>query len=184
MALLLGFLLAGCTQQTTGSASPVSTITSHVTVTSPAGPAAKVPPILPPAKSVSACPYVSNDEVSDDNGQRVASVKVSSGSDGQPHPVCYFYRPDGGWQMTVRIYVGTPAVAIAMVDQAAPVATSNPAVQPPGWNGGSASLGSKGTVRAVYAVAKGGTAIVVTTNQLQTIKCRLVTIAVVAGLHL
>jgi UPF0176 protein len=180
---LLGVLLAGCTQGTAGTAAPVSTITSHVPVTSPAGPPAKVPPVLAPARSVSECPYVSNDEVSDDNGQRVSSVKVSSSSDGQPHPVCYFYRPDGGWQMTVRVYVGTPAVATAMVNQAAPVATSNPAVQPPGWNGGSASLG-KGTVGAVYAVSKGGTAIVVTTNQLQTIKCRLVTAAVVTDLHL
>jgi UPF0176 protein len=168
---LLGFLLAGCSQHTDGTASPVSPI--HSTVTTPAAPPAKVPPALPAAKSVAACPFLDSQEVADDNGQHVGSVKISSSSDGQPHPVCYFYRPDGNLQMTVRVYVGTAAVATAMVNQAAPVDKSSPATQPSGWNGGSEAL-PKG---AVYAISKGGTAIVVTSNQLQTIKCRLVAVA-------
>jgi UPF0176 protein len=78
------------------------------------------------------------------------------------------------------VYVGTAAVATALVNQAAPVASSSPANQPPGWNGGSEAL-SNG---AVYAVSKGGVAIVVTSNQLQTIKCRLVTVSTISGLHM
>ena len=132
---------------------------------------------MPPAKTA-ACPYLDQNEVQNDNGQHVASVKISSSADGQPHPVCYFYRPDGHLQMTVRVYVGTPTVATAVVNQAAPIKSSSPADQPPGWNGGSQAM-SDG---AVYAIAKGGTAIVVLSNQLQSIKCRLVATAVVQDL--
>lgn len=171
---VLGVLLAGCSSTTAGIASPVSTITHKVTVPPPA---VSVPPKLPPAKTAS-CPYLDTQEAADDNGQHVGSVRISSSADGQPHPVCYFYRPDGHLQLTVRVYVGQPAVAQALVDQAAPVATSDPANQPPGWNGGSEALPDG----SVYAIAKGGTAIIVLSNQLQTIKGRLVATAVAQGL--
>jgi uncharacterized protein YllA (UPF0747 family) len=65
-----------------------------------------------------------------------------------------------------------------MVNQAAPIATSNPENAPAGWSGGSMAL----TDGAVYAIVKGAEAIVVTSNQLQTIKCKLVAVQVVAGL--
>jgi UPF0176 protein len=175
---LLGVLLAGCGPQVTGTAAPASTITSHILVPPPS---VAVPAELPPSNAAD-CPYLDSQEVADDNGQHVGSVKISSASDGQPHPVCYFYRPDGHLQMTVRVYVGTAAVATALVDQAAPVATSDPANQPSGWNGGSQAHSSAQPPGAVYAIAKGGTAIVVISNQLQTIKCRLVATAVVSGL--
>ena len=174
--VLLGVVLAGCGPTTTVSGTPVvSTITSHVTVTSPS---VAVPPAPQPAASAASCPYISTQDASDDNGQHVGSIKVSSKADGQPHPTCFFYRPDGHLQLTVRVYVGDPNVATAIVNQAAPIATSNPESSPAGWTGGSMSL-SDG---AVYAIAKGGTAIVVTSNQLQTIKCRLVAVQVVTGL--
>src|SRR5205823_11486752 len=86
----------------------------------------------------------------------------------QQHPTCFFYRPDGGLQVTVRLYGGDPQVAKAIVNQAAPIASSNPATEPAGWNGGSEATGDG----AVYAVAKQGNAVVVTTNQQQTIKAR------------
>ncbi|HEX3647366.1 MAG TPA: DUF2020 domain-containing protein [Pseudonocardiaceae bacterium] len=170
----LGVLLAGCSSTTVGTASPVSTVTHKVTVppTSVA-----VPPKLPPAKDA-LCPFLDSQEAANDNGQHVGSVRISTTADGQPHPVCYFYRPDGHLQLTVRVYVGQPAVAQALVNQAAPVTSSDPANQPPGWNGGSEAL-SDGSV---YAIAKGGTAVVVISNQLQTIKGRLVATAVVQGL--
>lgn len=170
----LGLLLVGCGPHIAGTAAPASRVTTHVTV--PPAKAA-VPPALPPA-TTAACPFLDTDEVQNDNGQHVGSVKISSASDGQPHPVCYFYRPDGHLQMTVRVYVGSPAVATAMVNQAAPIATSDPASQPGGWSGGSMALPNG----AVYAIANGGTAIVVISNQLQTIKCKLVATAVVAKL--
>lgn len=173
---LLGALLAGCgpTTHITGTARPAATVTHQAPPPTSGGAA---PPVLPPAHTA-ACPYLDRDEVQNDNGQHVGSVRISTSSDGQPHPVCYFYRPDGHLQMTVRVYVGTASVATAVVNQAAPIKTSNPADQPPGWSGGSQAL-PKG---AVYAIAKGGTAIVVTSNQLQTIKCRLVATAVVENL--
>ncbi|HEX5407694.1 MAG TPA: DUF2020 domain-containing protein [Pseudonocardiaceae bacterium] len=184
---VLGVVLAGCGPTVTGTAAPASTITSHIKVPPPS---VAAPATLPPARTAN-CPYLSLDEVQNDNGQHVGSVKISSSSDGQPHPVCYFYRPDGHLQMTVRVYVGTAAVATAVVNQAAPVSSSDPANQPSGWNGGSqanasaSSQASSTTVLkgAVYAIAKGGTAIVVMSNQLQTIKCRLVATAVVSGLN-
>jgi UPF0176 protein len=172
--LALGGLLAGCGTPIHGTAAPVkSAIPSPVTTP----PDSALPKLLPPAKTAD-CPYVGAIEVQNDNGQHVDKVRISSSSDGQPHPVCYFYRPDGHLQLTVRVYVGTPAIATALVNQAAPIKTSSPADQPPGWNGGAQAM-SDG---AVYAIAKGGTAIVVLSNQLQSIKCRLVATAVAGNL--
>ncbi len=169
---LLGVLLGGCGPAVDGVAKPASKVTAAVTTTP-----VVVPPLLPPAHTAS-CPVVSSSEVTFDNAEAVGSVKVSELADGQKYPVCYFYRLNGTLQMTVRVYTGTPDVATALVDQAAPIATSNPAAQPPGWQGGSLS-GKQG---AVYAVAKGGTAVIVTSNMTQTVKCRDVTMAVAAYL--
>lgn len=175
---LLGVLVVGCGPAKTVSGAPAPTpVTSHVVTTSPSV-AVSVPPAPVPAAGAPGCPYIATQDAADDNGQHVGSIKVSSSADGQPHPTCFFYRPDGHLQLTVRVYVGTSNVATAIVDQAAPVATSNPENAPAGWTGGSMAL-SNG---AVYAIAKGGTAIVVTSNQLQTIKCKLVAVQVVAGL--
>lgn len=174
---LLGVLLVACGPAKTVSGSPASTITTHVVVTSPSV-AVSVPAAPQPAAGASSCPYIKTQDAADDNGQHVGSIKVSSGADGQPHPTCFFYRPDGHLQLTVRVFVGDPNVATAMVNEAAPIATSNPESAPAGWVGGSMALKDG----AVYAIAKGGTAIVVTSNQLQTIKCKLVAVQVVAGL--
>lgn len=175
---LLGVLLVACGPAKTISGSPASTITSHVVVTSTSVAAVDVPPAPQPAAGAASCPYIKTQDAADDNGQHIGSIKISAGTDGQPHPTCFFYRPDGHLQLTVRVYVGTSNVATAIVNQAAPVSTSNPETAPAGWTGGSMAL-SNG---AVYAIAKGGTAIVVTSNQLQTIKCKLVAVQVVAGL--
>jgi hypothetical protein len=176
LGALVGAVLAGCGPVKAVQGAPVvGTTTSHATVSTPS---VSVPPAPQPAAAAAACPYINTQDAADDNGQHVGSIKVSSGADGQPHPTCFFYRPDGHLQLTVRVYVGDPNVATAIVNQAAPIATSNPENAPAGWTGGSMAL-SDG---AVYAIAKGGTAIVVTSNQLQTIKCKLVAVQVVAGL--
>jgi UPF0176 protein len=175
----LALLLAGCgpTGGTATGAGPVSSAatTTQVVVTTPsvAAPAAPLP-----AVRASSCPYLKTADASYDNGQRVSSVKVSSAADGQPHPACFFYRSDGLLLLTVWVHVGSSAVATAIVDQAAPVATSNPEAQPAGWQGGSVSLSSG----AVYAIAKGGTSIVVTSNRPETVNCRLVAQQVVTDL--
>jgi len=66
------------------------------------------------------------------------------------------------------------------VDRVAPVATANPAQLPDGWTGGSQATDGG----AVFAVAKGGTAVVVTTNQAQTIKAKRVAEKTIAELGL
>ncbi|GAA4431466.1 hypothetical protein GCM10023148_36590 [Actinokineospora soli] len=136
---------------------------------------AKAPPAPEPSAG-GPCPYLESAVVADANGQRVGEVKTS---DGDP-PACFFYRSDGNLQLTVRVYTGEADVAKAVVDQAAPVAESNPAQSPAGWKGGSLA-GDEG---AVYAVAKDGAAVVVSTNQEQTIKARRITETVIENLGL
>lgn len=151
--------------------------------TGPAGPvepSAAVPPpaVAAPAPQPAAdgpCPYLDERQVELINGQRVGSVRISAD---QPHPACFFSRGDGAEQLRTWIVVATPEVARATVDAAAPVATSDLAELPGGWSGGSQPT-SDG---AVFAVARQGTAVVVTTNQPQTINARRVAEQVIASL--
>ncbi|HEY8374545.1 MAG TPA: DUF2020 domain-containing protein [Pseudonocardiaceae bacterium] len=173
-------LLTGCGDSgSTASSSPptaadggssASTTASATTVTPP--------PSVAPARDGS-CPYLEKSFVEQANGQRVGRVRLSDPADGEP-PACFFYRPDGGLQLTVRVYVGDPVSARALVDQAAPVSTSSPATLSGGWEGGRQPT-SDG---AVFAVAKEGTALVVVTNQEQTIKAQRVAEQVVRALDL
>jgi hypothetical protein len=135
-----------------------------------------VPPAPEPSGS-GPCPYLGTDFVAQANGQHVSKVRTSAD---KPQPSCFFYALNGALQLTVRVYVGEPAVATAMVDQAAPVDTSNPADEPAGWRGGYEATGTG----AVYAVAKQGAAVVVTTNQQQSVKARTVAKQVIGGLKL
>lgn len=162
--------VAACTAAPTPEPAPPPTATTRTTT-----PAATAPPAPKPSAD-GPCPYLESAAVADANGQRVGGVKVS---DGDP-PTCFFYRSDGNLQLTVRVYTGEPAVAEAVVDEAAPVEESNPAKSPAGWEGG--SLG--GDEGAVYAVAKAGTAVVVSTNQEQTIKARRIAESVIDALGL
>jgi hypothetical protein len=148
--------------------------------TNPPAPSSSPAPQLPPTPEPTGkgpCPYLSAEFVSDANGQKVSKVKTSAD---QPQPTCFFYALSGKLQLTVRVYVGEPAVAKALVDQAAPIDTSNPADEPAGWKGGYQPSGDG----AVYAVAKGGNAVVVTTNQKQSIKARTVAKEAIGELRL
>ncbi|ASR33663.1 hypothetical protein BAY61_00170 [Prauserella marina] len=159
-------LLAGCSSATESQEPPPSASTAATT------------PALPPEPEPSAdqpCPYLDTDFVSRANGQMVDKVSTSADT---PHPTCFFYRPDGGLQLTVRVYSGDPAVATGLVDQAAPVDTSNPTEQPAGWSGGYEATDDG----AVYAVVKEGDAVIVTTNQGQSVKARKVALEAITGL--
>jgi UPF0176 protein len=123
------------------------------------------------------CPYLTSEFIGQANGQRATKVRISAD---KPYPSCFFYRADGAVQLTVQVFTGDPAQAKALVDQAAPVDTSNPANSPSGWTGGSQTTDTG----AVYAVAKAGNAVVVTTNQQQTIKARRVVEKAIAALEL
>ncbi|NKQ53331.1 DUF2020 domain-containing protein [Amycolatopsis sp. K13G38] len=159
-----------------GLAALVATSCSETTPPAGAPATTTAPPpsstvALPPDPQPTAggpCPYLDTSFVADANGQHVSKVQTSAD---KPHPACFFYALSGKLQLTVRVYVGDPAVAKALVDKAAPVDTSNPATDPAGWQGGYQATGGG----AVYAVAKGGSAVVVTTDQQQTVKARTVT---------
>lgn len=167
--------LAACTTATpTPEPAPQPPTTAAPTTTT--APAEATAPPAPEPSADGPCPYLAGADVADANGQRVGAVKVS---DGDP-PTCFFYRSDGNLQLTVRIYSGEPDVAEAVVDEAAPVDSSNPAKSPAGWDGGSLA----GDDGAVYAVSKAGTAVVVSTNQEQTIKARRIAETVIGALGL
>lgn len=157
--------LAACTspsqaQQPPGTDQP-STPPSAATPTSVA------PPPSPEPSANGPCPYLTNAFVQDANGQRVSKVRISADA---PNPACFFYRSDGKVQLTAWVFAGDVKQAKAVVDRAAPVATANPADLPGGWAGGAQSTDAG----AVFAVAKAGTAVVITTNQAQTIKAKRV----------
>ncbi|WP_027945273.1 DUF2020 domain-containing protein [Amycolatopsis taiwanensis] len=165
---------AACSQRSGPDTAPsLSSVPPPVTTT----PAAPVLPPDPQPVAAGPCPYLATDFVANANGQRVSKVKLSAD---RPHPSCFFYDRAGKLQLTVRIYVGGPAVATALVDHAAPVDSSNPATEPPGWQGGYQQTGEG----AVYAVAKQGAAIVVTTDQMQTVKARTVAKEAISALGL
>jgi hypothetical protein len=135
---------------------------------------------VPPAPTPSGggpCPYLDTEFVAQSNGQHVSKVQTSAD---KPQPTCFFYALTGKLQLSVRVYVGEPAVATALVNQVAPIDTSDPADEPAGWHGGYESTDSG----AVYAVAKQGAAVVVTTNQKQSIKGRIVAKQAIANLRM
>jgi UPF0176 protein len=125
---------------------------------------ATVPPEPVPVRDGD-CPYLRSSSVAETNGQRVAKVRLSAD---EPHPACFFYSGDGDEeQVRVQVLVGLPpAVATAVVDQAAPRDSSDPATLPGSWQGGKQPTDTG----AVFAVAKADAAVVVVTNQKQTIK--------------
>ncbi|WP_285610788.1 DUF2020 domain-containing protein [Actinokineospora globicatena] len=169
--------LAACTSTQPPADQPRPTPTTSASSAAPTATSATAAPAAPEPVADGPCPYLESSVVADANGQHVTKVRTSAD---KPHPACFFYRPDGSVQLTVRVYSGEPAIAKLVVDEAAPIATSNPASTPAGWTGGSLS-GDKG---AVYAVSKAGTAVVVSTNQEQTIKARRITESVITSLGL
>lgn len=137
-------------------------------------------PVAPPAPQPVAdgpCSYLTTAAVQAANGQRVGAVRVSAD---RPHPACFFLSRDGRLQLRTWIVVATPEVARAAVDAAAPVATSDLAELPGGWSGGSQPTAEG----AVFAVARQGSAVVITTNQRQTIAARQITEQVITTLGL
>lgn len=162
--VLIAFI-AGCGAPLSGAGEPVA-------------PSAAAPVAVPePEPSADGpCPYLDEQTVERINGQRVGSVRISAD---QPYPACFFFRGDGSEQLRTWIVpAATPEVARATVDAAAPVATSDLAELPGGWSGGSEPTADG----AVFAVARQATAVVVTTNQQQTISARLIAEQVIESL--
>jgi hypothetical protein len=162
-ALLLPLLgvLAACGTDVAQNVPVPTTQTQQITTTTSAAPT--VPPAPQPAAD-GTCPYLATGFVAEANGQRVPKVKLSTD---EPHPACFFYANATEIQLTVRVYVGDERVAKLIVNEAAPDG-SQPASSPAGWTGGYVS----NDTGVVYAVSKAGSAVVVTSNQKQSIKAR------------
>lgn len=154
--------VTGCGAQQAPPDTPATPSTA--TSAAPPGP----PPPPGPARTAD-CPYLDTAAVEQRNGQLVGEVRISAGNP----PSCFFYRPDGERQLRTRVFHGKLDTARAVVDRAAPVKTSARASLPGDWEGGEQPLGTG----SVYAVAKpsgpdGGTAVVVHSNQAQSVKGR------------
>lgn len=178
MTSAVGGLVAaviGCSQPTaaTNALAPSDTVT----------PPTVERPLVPPAPQPVAegpCRYLSAGLVQAANGERVATVRVSRTGTDQPYPACFFLTANGTVQLRTWIVVATPKTARATVDSTAPVSTSDLAELPGGWSGG-AQPTAEG---AVFAVARQGTAVVITTNQRQTISARQIAQQVITTLRL
>ncbi|MEO6880798.1 MAG: DUF2020 domain-containing protein [Mycobacteriaceae bacterium] len=130
--------------------------------------AAALPPV-PVAAAAGTCPYLSGDDVAQINGEKNLGVKIAPAAAAVDPPACFFYTYRDQQQMSTWVLrASSPAQATAVVNRAAPVKTTDPADQPAGWSGGSKG----GPGGAVYAVAKGPVAVVVTSNQGQSVKAR------------
>ena len=134
-------------------------------------------PADPVPASTASCPYLTSDFVADANGEKVTKVQISAD---RPHPTCFFYSYGNDKQLTVQVYVGDAGSATALINKAAPIASSDKAELPGGWEGGSEATASG----AVFAVAKAGTAVVATTDQKQTIKAKQVVKQAISALGL
>jgi len=188
-------LLVSCTA---APVSPAPSVTASPTTSSSTTPAATAPaatappstapptipaapPALPPVPTparLGTCPYLTAQQVAQFNGELVPEVQLDAGS---TPPACFFSQNGGGQQLSVWVFrASTPEQATAAVDRAAPVATTDPADQPPGWTGGSTG----GPGGAVYAVAKVSVAVIVMSNQAQSIKARRVAEQVITALGL
>jgi hypothetical protein len=144
----------------------------------PPGTAQPPAPTDEPPPATGTCPYLSDDQVADINGQHTGVTTVVAVA---PQPICTFTRSDGGWLATVRIVAAdTPAAAVAAVDQHVPVDRSNPADDPAGWSGGSMAT-DRGSI---YAVSKGSVAVIAEANQPQSIKGRQLAVAAIVNLGL
>ena len=174
LAAVAGGLLAVATGSCGGFSTAPTPIAPVLADPSAAAPAAPPPP-RPVAEGH--CDYLPAEAVEAINGERVGAVRISAD---RPYPACFFLRGDGAVQLRSWIVVDTPEVARATVDAAAPVATSDLAELPGGWSGGSQPTADG----AVFAVARQGTAVVVTTNQRQTISARRIAEQVIATLGL
>lgn len=191
----------GRTAATTGSApvsatsrrtsAPVTTpVTATVTRTKPGATitVTVAPPrgTAEPAPTAGECPYLSADVVSDITGQHHGQTQLIQLD---PHPMCVFYRSDGGRMGSVRVIrAASAAAAAAAVDQHVPIAGSQPASQPAGWTGGSMTspgqMTQDSSALSVYAVSKGTIAIVAEEDESPSLKARLMAVCAIYGLGL
>ncbi len=181
----IALVVAGCTDESPEAPpAPQTTATaSSESVAEPVEPAVdKLPvdaaPQVPGGRtSWQECPYLDTQWVADTNGQRVTGVGVDERFS---TPACVYWSFPEEPQLTVIVReMDTIDEAIAVVDWAAPVDTTELAEEPAGWSGG-----RRGGDGALYAVQKDTVAVVVFTNQDQSLKAQLVAESVIGNLGL
>ncbi|MDO4685250.1 MAG: DUF2020 domain-containing protein [Corynebacterium sp.] len=176
--LLCTATLVACTPQIAGEQNTETPTSASETI----APADQGLPIdaLPeaPREANEPCPYLDTNWVADTNGQKVTGQGVDPRFD---TPACVFwsYGEEPQLQVIVR-NMPDEKTAVDVVNWAAPIDTTEPAEEPEGWSGGRMGFPD----RAVYAVQKGNTAVVVFSNQSQSLKVELVAKEVIARLGL
>lgn len=160
--LLAALLLGGCGQSGTGQ--EMGTLRTAPPATS--DPAPPVPDLRPVADGP--CPYLSDEEASELNGEKVVSVRT----DPQVEPPgCFFYTYGDRIQLTTSVFtVADEQVARRLVDESAPVAETERADVDGGWTGGK----SGGPTGALLAVFRDDRVVVVQSTQEQSIKVQRV----------
>ncbi|MDO4910902.1 MAG: DUF2020 domain-containing protein [Corynebacterium sp.] len=124
------------------------------------------------------CPYLETQWVADTNGQRMTAWTIDTQFE---TPACVFWSYQDDPQATVIVrHMNTVEDARAVVDWAAPIDYTDPASEPAGWEGG--RYGGDG--RSLYAVAKDNVAVVVFSNQEQSVKPAAIAKQVIANLGL
>ncbi|MCS4490077.1 DUF2020 domain-containing protein [Corynebacterium sp. ES2775-CONJ] len=131
-----------------------------------------------PREAQDPCPYLDTEWLARTNGQKVTSMGVDSRF---VTPACVYwsYPPEPQASIVVR-HMPTVDQAIEVVDIAAPIADTEPVDTTDGWSGGRGG----GPEGAVYAVQKGSIALVVRTNQPQSVKAELIAEEVIRQLAL
>ena len=129
------------------------------------------------------CPYLDEEWVSDTNGQRTLAVDIDERFD---VPACVFWSYDEGPHLQVLVrHMANEFAAEDVVNTFAPVDFTTLAEEPSGWDGG---RGNAETIPdfdgAVYAVQKDNVAVVVLTNQMQSVKAESVAVEAINNLGL
>lgn len=138
-------------------------------------------PLVPGGRESGApCPYLDTGWVEGVNGQRVTGAGVDTRF-ADPACVYWSYPEEPQLQVIVR-RMSDPPSAAAVVDWAAPVDGTEPAELPGGWVGGRGA--AEVVDGAVFAVQKDTVAVVVFTNQAQSVKAEQAAQATVNNLGL
>lgn len=128
----------------------------------------------------SQCPYLDGQWVQNTNGQRLTGTGVDTRFD---PPACVFWSYEDSPQVQVLVRkMTTNSQAVAVVDQAAPIDSTLKALSPAGWSGG--RRGGDEHSGAVYAVWKDETAVVVLTDQDQSVKAQQIAEEAIKNLQL
>ncbi|AZA10476.1 DUF2020 domain-containing protein [Corynebacterium gerontici] len=141
-------------------------------------PLAAIAPATLPELVDAPCPYLDNEFIAETNGQKVTSTGADARFD---PPACGFWGYGENPQATVLVrHMPDEQQAREVVDWAAPIDSTDPASLEGGWEGGR----SGGESGAVFAVQKGPTAVVVWSDQAQSLKAQLIAEQTIASLGL